>query len=76
MKLSEAMDKTDHIDQISNNLDIAEGILSALEITLSTIDTCHPKLPFALTAAMQCIDASRGLIKEIVQDEEALKMAC
>lgn len=70
MKPIEAMDKLDYIDQISSNLDQAEGILSSLEISLSTIDTCHTKLPFAVTAVLQFVDTSRGLLTKLAEEEE------
>lgn len=70
MKPIESMDRLDYIDQISNNLDQAEGILSSLEISLSTIDQCHTKLPFAVSAAMQCIENSRGLFNRFAREEE------
>lgn len=70
MNQTDALDALDRIDLICSNLDQAEGILSALEISLSTNGTHHPKLPFALTAAMQFIEDSRGLVKGIAQEEQ------
>lgn len=63
------LDAIDCVDLICSNLDQAEGILSALEISLSTNGANHPKLPFALTAAMGFIESSRGLVKGIARCE-------
>ncbi len=62
---TETLDTIDSIDMINANLDKAEGILSALEATLSTSDVHHHKLPHAVTAAMSFICESRALIKAL-----------
>lgn len=62
---TENLDAIDYIDIINANLDKAEGILSALEATLSTSDVHHHKLPHAVTAAMSFIGESRELIKAL-----------
>lgn len=68
MNVSEPMDTLDQLDLICSNLDNAEGILAALEVTLSISDTHHHKLPFAVTAAMQFIAEARGGIKKLSLD--------
>lgn len=65
-----SLDTTDCIDMITANLDQAEGILSALEVTLSTSDIHHHKLPHAVTAAMGFIGESRGLITALGQAKD------
>lgn len=69
MNQIEPIDNLDRIDLISQKLDQAEGIMAALETTLSISDTHHHKLPFAVTSAMQCISDSRVLIRELTNQE-------
>ena len=64
------LDAVDCIDALNANLDQVEGILYALEITLSTSDSHHHKLPGAVTAAMSFVGESRGLIKTLSQARE------
>lgn len=66
------LDTVDCIDEINAKLEQAEGILCALEISLSTSDIHHHKLPHAVTAAMGFIEESKGLVKVLcaIKDDE------